>query len=171
VIPEHRVCARQHVEQPSQPWLGARPGEEVPGDERQIGLPGGRPVHGAVDSVLPARGEAEMEVRQVHDAKPHELRRQARHWHVERAQPHPAGLEKPPGRNAEAESTERNERLQVFLDLELVKHGLDRDHVPLELELGVLEPRRDADQLREVEDRHVEVAAGPLAQLRLPRIE
>src|SRR3989442_6209489 len=65
---------------------------------------------------------------------------------------------------------EKNMRLSE-LDLELVEDGLDRDDVPLELQLRIVEPRRDADQLREGEDRHGEVAAGCLADLRLPGVE
>src|SRR6188472_1764624 len=43
--------------------------------------------------------------------------------------------------------------------------------MPLELELGVGEPGGDADQLREVQDRHLEVLSGLLPQLRLPGVE
>jgi hypothetical protein len=43
--------------------------------------------------------------------------------------------------------------------------------VPLELQLRVGEAGGDADQLREVQDRHPEVAARLLPELRLPRIE
>ena len=56
-------------------------------------------------------------------------------------------------------------------DLELLENRCDRDDVSLELELGLLEPGGHTDQLREWEDRHVEVAAGPLAELRLPGVE
>ena len=49
--------------------------------------------------------------------------------------------------------------------------GCDRDDVALELQLGAVEPGRDADELREVQDRHLEVLARLLAQLRLPRVE
>src|SRR2546423_8739064 len=56
-------------------------------------------------------------------------------------------------------------------DFELLDHGLHRDDVPLELQLVLLEPRRDADELRQMEDRQREVASGRLAQLRLPRAE
>ena len=57
------------------------------------------------------------------------------------------------------------------LSLELLEHRLDRDDVALELQLRLLEPGGDADQLREVEDRHLEVAARRRLQLRLPRVE
>ena len=41
----------------------------------------------------------------------------------------------------------------------------------LKLQLGLLEARRDADQLREVEDRHLEPLAGLRLELLLPRVE
>src|SRR5205823_6354208 len=53
-----------------------------------------------------------------------------------------------------------------FLDDRL--HGHD---VPLELQLRLLETGRHTDQLREVEDRHLEVPPGLRVQLRLPRVE
>src|SRR5436305_2509157 len=56
-------------------------------------------------------------------------------------------------------------------DLELVHDRLDRDDVALELELGVVEPGGDADELREVQDRHPELPPGRLLELRLPRVE
>src|SRR5882762_4534476 len=43
--------------------------------------------------------------------------------------------------------------------------------MPLELQLRLLEADGDADELREVEDRHLEVAAGRLFELRLPGVE
>ena len=61
----------------------------------------------------------------------------------------------------------RSRRLQR----ELLEHRLHRDDVPLEAELRVREARRDADQLREMEDRHPEVLPGLLLELRLPRVE
>src|SRR5205823_10832714 len=56
-------------------------------------------------------------------------------------------------------------------DLELLQNGRDRDDMPLELQLGFLEAGRDADELRQVEDRHLEVLAGRGLQLRLPGVE
>src|SRR5206468_8109501 len=55
--------------------------------------------------------------------------------------------------------------------LELLEDRLYRHDVALELQLGVLEAGRDADQLRQVEDWHLEVLAGRLLQLRLPGVE
>src|SRR6266540_5309448 len=43
--------------------------------------------------------------------------------------------------------------------------------MPLELELGLLDARRDAHQLREVKDRHPEVLSRRGLQLRLPGVE
>ena len=62
-------------------------------------------------------------------------------------------------------------RRSASLQRQLLEHGLHRDDVPLEAELGVRQARRDADQLRQVEDRHLEVLAGLLLQLRLPCVE
>src|SRR4029453_8140756 len=57
------------------------------------------------------------------------------------------------------------------LDRQTVDDGLERDQMAAELELGVLEARCDADQLREVENRHLELAPRLLAELRLPGVE
>ena len=57
------------------------------------------------------------------------------------------------------------------LQRELLEHGLHRDDVPLEAELRVRQARRDPDQLREMEDRHLEVLPRLLLQLRLPGVE
>src|SRR4051794_22553059 len=46
-----------------------------------------------------------------------------------------------------------------------------RHDVALEAELRLLEAGGDADQLREVEDRHPELPPGRLLELRLPRVE
>src|SRR3954465_10914048 len=56
-------------------------------------------------------------------------------------------------------------------DLGLLEDRVDGHDVPLELELGVLESRGDPDQLRQVQDRHLEAAAGRRLELRLPRVE
>src|SRR5687768_10561450 len=61
--------------------------------------------------------------------------------------------------------------LRVRSDGELLDERCDRDHVPLELELRLLEACGDPDQLREVQDRHLEVLAGCRLQLRLPGVE
>src|SRR5436190_3830833 len=56
-------------------------------------------------------------------------------------------------------------------DFQLFEHRSDRHDVPLELQLRVRKPGGDADELRQVEDRHLEVLAGRGLQLRLPRVE
>ena len=61
--------------------------------------------------------------------------------------------------------------LESTLQRELLEHRLHRDDVPLEAELGVRQARGDADQLGEVQDRHLEVLARLLLELRLPRVE
>src|SRR6266508_668081 len=54
---------------------------------------------------------------------------------------------------------------------QLLEHRLAGDDVPLQLQLRLLEPRGDPAERREVEDRHPEVPARRLPQLRLPRVE
>src|SRR3990170_5448407 len=56
-------------------------------------------------------------------------------------------------------------------DPQSVEHGPHGNDVALELQLRVREAGGDADQLREVEDRHLEVLARLLLQLRLPGVE
>src|SRR5690349_6738568 len=62
-------------------------------------------------------------------------------------------------------------RIRAALDGQPVDDGLDGHHVSLELELGALEACGHTDQLREMEDGHLEVAAGLLQELRLPGVE
>src|SRR5215207_9749153 len=54
---------------------------------------------------------------------------------------------------------------------QFLEHRVDGDDVALELQLRVRQPGGDADQLREMQDRHLEVLAGRLLQLRLPGVE
>ena len=49
--------------------------------------------------------------------------------------------------------------------------GCHRDDMALELEVRAVEPGGDADQLREMENRHLEVLARLLAQLELPGVQ
>src|SRR5690242_8651117 len=56
-------------------------------------------------------------------------------------------------------------------DLELLENRPRVDDVPLELQLRVVEPRGDADELREVEDRHAELPPRRGLELLLPRVE
>ena len=56
-------------------------------------------------------------------------------------------------------------------DFELLERRRDRYHMALELELGIRQAGGHSDQLRQVQDRHLEVLAGPLAELRLPRVK
>src|SRR5438552_3188197 len=68
-------------------------------------------------------------------------------------------------------STRRRSGRKLASGSQLLEDRGDRDDVPLELELRLLEAGGDADELGEVEDRHAEVLAGRLPQLRLPRVE
>ena len=113
-----------------------------------------------------------MEVREMRDAKPVELRRQAGERQFPDTQPHPARLE--PGiaqrRAPRLRRSQRRTRWRAS-DFELLEDRLNRDDVPLELQLGLREARGDADELREMKDRHLEVTPGRLLQLRLPGVE
>ena len=63
-----------------------------------------------MDGVLAARRKAEVEIRQVDDAKPVKLRRQAWESHVQRAEPNPAGLELAPGNGGETNRSKYGKR-------------------------------------------------------------
>ena len=93
MVPEHDIRVRQLGEQRQQLLLGTRPGEQIAGHADEIGLPLRNPIDRTLDGAHTARRNAEMEVRQMRDAKAVELRRQARQRQVQDAQPHPARLE------------------------------------------------------------------------------
>src|SRR3954447_6798844 len=59
-------------------------------------------------------------------------------------------------------------KLARFSDLQLLERRPRVDDVVLELQLGLLEPGCDADELREVEDRQLEALPGRRLELRLP---
>src|SRR6185503_14020351 len=54
---------------------------------------------------------------------------------------------------------------------QLLEHAADRDHVALEHELRLVEPGSHADQLGEVQDRHLVRLAGRGLELLLPGIQ
>ena len=132
----------------------------------------------------------------MRDAEAVELPRNAFELDLEHPLPQPAGLEPTPQRarrqtlpttKGEPGSQTHGHRSAVSLpsdtvslgsrngaarsDGELLDDGGDGDDVALELEVGAVEPGGDADQLREVEDRHLEVLARLLAELELPGVE
>src|SRR5436309_4420602 len=90
-----------------------------------------------------------------------------------RAEPREAGTPEPPlhATKMPAPGPTCALLLTCKSDFELLDHRRHRDHVPLEPQLRLLEPGGDADELREVEDRHPEVLAGRGLELRLPRVE
>jgi hypothetical protein len=77
VVPEHDVRMRKLGEQREQLLLGPRAGEQVAGHADEIGPPLRNPVDRALDRTHTTRRNTEMEVREMGDAKPVELRRQA----------------------------------------------------------------------------------------------
>src|SRR5205823_11333899 len=94
----HRL--RQPLHERAQQRLSARMREQVAGEDDEIGPPYGDPLDGGLDRVRAARRNAEVEVGEMRDAEPVELRRQTRQLDLELAQAHPAGLEPPPGESA-----------------------------------------------------------------------
>ena len=93
VVAEHDVRVRQLREQREQLVLPARTGEQVAGDRDDVRLALRDPVDGARNRAPPRDGIAEVEVREVRDAQPVELRRQAGQHDLAHAQPHPPRLE------------------------------------------------------------------------------
>src|SRR3954453_7070772 len=90
----------------------------------------------------------------------------------------PGGREVRQRRLGPAATTAR-ERLNILmaptdagrLDGGLLDDRPDRDDGGLELQLGVRDAGRDANQLREVEDRHLVALTRRLLELRLPGVE
>src|SRR5204863_9207694 len=70
---------------------------EVARDGDDVGAPSLRPVDRRLRRALSARGDPEVEVRQMDDPEPRELRREARKRNRERPVTYPPGLEPPPG--------------------------------------------------------------------------
>src|SRR5258708_795285 len=131
----------------------------------------------------------------MRDPQAVELRRQPGQLELDLPQPHPARLEPAP-----AEPGRRNgpddgsgaatvghhagnppsvthadaapaANLSAWSDLEPLERRPRIDDMPLELQLGVLEACRDADELREVEDRQLERLSRRLLELLLPCVE
>src|ERR671918_804153 len=129
-----------------------------------------------------------MEVGEVRDAKPFELVGKSLDLDLDDALSQPPRLEPAP-----CEAHHRDESCgyrypdQPFdehclpsdtvslgvasSDGQLVRDGSDGHHVPLEPELRVVEPGGDADELREVQHRHLEVLPRLLPELELPRVQ
>src|SRR5262249_45226350 len=62
-------------------------------------------------------------------------------------------------------------RLCANLNFQALRDRLYRDDVALELQLVVSQAGGDPEQLRQVEDRHLERTSGRLLQLQLPGVE
>ena len=140
-----------------------------------------------------------MEIGEVSDAQPVERRRNALEPDLEHALPKPAGFEPSPAGDGQTGDENRAYDQQEDHDArsfpvgysapqgsyhgrpsrspsagsdgELLGHGRNRDDVALELQLRGVDACRDPHQLREVQDRHLEVLAGLLAELGLPGVE
>ena len=132
------------------------------------------PLDRPLDRARPARGQPEVEVRQVRDAQ---LRRAHAAGAATRrracaAAPSPPRTSPSPARRPRRREQGSGTRPRGAAQTSSFSStGVDRHDVPLELQLGLLEPGGDTDELREVEDRHLEVLARRRLQLRLPRVE
>ena len=84
--------------------LAAAPRQQVTGDEHEVGLARGHPIDCSEHSLLAARGEAEVEIREVRDSEAGELGRQPLEGALELFEPHPASLEMAPGESARSRS-------------------------------------------------------------------
>jgi hypothetical protein len=93
VVAEDREAARKPRQELAQHRLAPPAGDEVAADQRQVRLPLLDPLDRSLDRVGSTRRGPEVEVRQMGDAKPVQLRRQPRKPDVGRLQPHPPRLE------------------------------------------------------------------------------
>jgi hypothetical protein len=93
VVPEHGERRSEAAQQAAEQRLAVRPREQVAGDADEVGPAFPDPRDRALHGDGSARGDAEVEVGQVRDAKPVELRRQALDRHVEHTRAQPTGLE------------------------------------------------------------------------------
>ena len=146
VVAEHGVDRRQPLDQLAQPLRTFGPGEQVAGEHHEVGLPLGDPVDRALDRPHPRRRDAEVEVGEVRDPQPGELRAGARAAATSSsAEPHPGGLVQPPGDAGGRDSGGRGKaRADAFARQteSFSTTGVDRDDVPLELQLRLGRARR-----------------------------
>src|SRR6476646_10262415 len=87
--------------------------EEIAADRDEVGLPLSRPLGRLPDSADARRRHAEVEVREMCDPQPVELRRQPRQLELQLLQPHPPGFEQAPaeaGRSRPAETSQTSSR-------------------------------------------------------------
>ena len=185
VVSQDRVAVWQSGEQPPELCLAARPRYEVARDAHEVRLAPVRPRDRAPDGPCAPGRKSEVEVRQVRDPKSVERYWQSRHFDVEDAQPHPARLEPTPdearrrkGGQADADrehlpflgasagsprrsraspGASRGRRGAVGQTESFSVTGVTETTWRLNFSSESVEPGRDADQLGEVEDRHVEV--------------
>lgn len=96
VVAEDGVAGREAADEVAEEGLAPPSGDEVAGQGHEIRAAGGRPGHGPAHRPLPPRGQAQVEVGQVGDAEPVQLWRQARHLHLQHAEPYPPRLDPAP---------------------------------------------------------------------------
>ena len=110
VVAEHRERRlREDAHQPPQHLLAARVREQVAGDRDEIRASLAHPDRGLPRRADPRRRNAEVEVGQVRDAEPVQLRGQARHLDLELAQPRPRRLGETPRETGAGEGAERSQ--------------------------------------------------------------
>src|SRR5688572_12073558 len=121
VVAEHGVRAgAEALKQVTELRLPTRVSEQVARHKDEVGLPLLDPRHGSLDRPRAARGDAEVEVREMRDPQAVELGGQPWKLHVERPEAHPTGLEPPPaeqcrggGAQAADDAREHHETLEM----------------------------------------------------------
>src|SRR4029450_5577522 len=100
MVSQDDVAARQPGEKFAETRLPASPRNEISADQRQIRLPLFHPRNRTLNRPRAAGRNAEVEVGEMRDAQPLELRRQPPHRNLLGLQPNPARLE--PGVSGES---------------------------------------------------------------------
>ena len=147
VIAENDVRVPEPLEQQMQDRLAARARQKVAGEADQVGTTLLDPAHSELDRPASAGRDAEMEVRKMGDPQPVELGRQSGQRDFEHTKAHPTRFEpcvrEPDRRHGGRPDEDQTPRS----DLKLLDDRLHRDDMPLELELRLLQPCGDADEL------------------------
>jgi hypothetical protein len=100
VISQHREAVREPGEQLTETSLTPSPREQIAADQRQVRLPLLDPINGVLDGAQPTGGQTQVEVGEMRQAQPVQLRREAREANLPRLQPNPTSLEPTPGGQA-----------------------------------------------------------------------
>ena len=109
VVAEHDEARPEAVEQPLELAHPRAAGDEVARDAHEIRPALGHPVHRLAHGAEASRRHAEMEVGEVRDPQPVELRRDPVEPHVQDALPQPPRLEPRPGGDSRDRDGEREQ--------------------------------------------------------------